>query len=65
MKESFYGYAIIPPLGFDDEISLKSTVAITVDGAWHKFCNPSLNREAYEGEGFNAKKVKITIEVVE
>lgn len=52
-------YSIMPPWGFDGDFVAADSIARTKDTAWEKFCHPALKREAYEGDGFKAVKVKI------
>jgi hypothetical protein len=58
---SFSGYAIMPPNGWDDNYPSHHSLAYTPEGAWHRFCHPSLLRETYEQNGFRA--VRVTIEI--
>ena len=52
-----WGYLIHSPFDGEDESSL----ALTEDRAWEKFCYPALRREAYEekGSGYKVKRVPI------
>ena len=65
MNETTEAYAIVPP-DKDDlaEMPMIDSLAFTEEDAWKKFCGVVLKREAYEADGFKAKKVKLTIEVL-
>jgi len=66
MKEAFEYYAVIPPDElYLEDFPLRESIGITADIAWEKFCYPALNRAGYEKDGFKAKKVLITIEVID
>ena len=66
MKETFEYYAVIPPDElYLEDFPLRESIGITADIAWEKFCYPALNRAGYEKDGFKAKKVLITIEVID
>ena len=67
MKESINTlFAIVPPEEDDlKEFSMKDTLSYTEDGAWERFCYPALKRSGYENDGYRARKVFITIEVLE
>jgi len=56
-------YAIVPPeKDYLDDFHMVGSLSFTADGAWKKFCPPSLRRKGYEDDGFLAKKVIVTIE---
>ena len=66
MKETHDVYAIIPIDPEDQRrFPLKDSLGSTTDAAWEKFCYPALRREGFEDISFEAKKVRVTIEVLE
>lgn len=67
MKQEFTCYAVVPPKEITEDpgdFPMNEALGFTQDKAWERFCHPSLNRAAYENDGFEAKKVKVTIEVL-
>lgn len=65
MEQKLELYAIIPPNKNDiEDFPLADALASTGDGAWERFCYPALNRAAYEQDGFEAKKVLVTVRVI-
>jgi len=66
MKETVELFTIVPPSEDHlDDFQLIDSLHFTEKGAWEKFVCPSLRKEGYENDGFIAKKVKVTIEVIE
>lgn len=58
-------WAVFSPNSDHENFPPQDTIAKTADEAWERFCYPALRREGYEADGFMARKVKLTIEVVE
>lgn len=56
-------YAIMPPEGFDKDFRASQSIALSEEGAWFKFCNPALNRKAYEADGFKPVKLRVGISI--
>jgi len=66
MKQVVERFAVVPSDESDlEDFELLDSVGRAPKTSWYRFCNPSLRREAYEADGFKAKKVRITIEVIE
>jgi len=66
MKETVELFTIVPPSEDHlDDFGLFQSLADTPDRSWSRFTHPSLKQKGYENDGFIAKKVKVTIEVIE
>ena len=54
------GFCIMPkPKSDFKELDCQLTFSQTEEKAWEKFCNPALNRKAYEDSGYKAVPVVI------
>ena len=62
--DTLNGYAIKPPCGWDEDFTASESRALTVEKAWHRFCYPALQREAYEAQGFKAVPVMLKFQEV-
>lgn len=58
-------YAIKPPeADMLTDFPFSESMALTISGAWDKFCIPALKREGFEKDGFKAVKIKLTLEEI-